>query len=290
MSTLRFAVETISPMFLRGADGETPELRPPSFKGLLRYWWRAAKVLPVNELHEQEGRIFGSAAGDEGRRSTVTIRLEKRGSLSYSNHQPVPHRGFRLSAFDPGQQFSIVLHRLPHCPISLDELKHTMIVALALGGVGFRSRRGFGAMRIRRINGTRYDTHAGLEDSVLPSLKVLNPNFVYVYKDYAIHYTGSEKPPYPWIKRAERTDDVFYGDDVQTLLREISQATHDYNSQYTGAPDPRFASPEYVTTHGDSTDVWGIVTSLHLPQSTRNKLRHGDSRHEFRSAVIDEQI
>ena len=287
MSTLRFDVETISPMFLRGADGETPELRPPSFKGLLRYWWRAAKVLPVNELHEQEGRIFGSAAGDEGRRSTVTIRLDKRGSLSYSNYQPVPHRGFRLSAFDPGQRFSIVLHRLPHCPISLDELRHTMMVALALGGVGFRSRRGFGALRIRAINGEAYNTPAFLKDSVLPSLQALNPDFA--HKDSAIQYTGSETPSYPWIRRAERTNEYFPMDRVQVALRNISQATHDHDSQFTGSPRPRFASPEYVTVQGSKSWGWGIITSLHLPYSTKNKLRGRDSRKEFRSAVIEMQ-
>lgn len=282
MSTLRFDVETISPMFLRGADGETPELRPPSFKGLLRYWWRAAKVLPVNELHEQEGRIFGSAAGDEGRRSTVTIRLEKRGSLSYSNHQPVPHRGFRLSAFDPGQRFSIVLHRLPHCPISIDELRHTMIVALALGGVGFRSRRGFGALRIHAVNDTPIQIPRDPLKPLVESLRVLNDTFK--YEDKVIQYAGDRKPPYPWIEEVNMTELVY--DRADTLLEGISQATHKANSQYTGAPRPRFASPEYVTLQADDRDTWAIVTSLNLPASTSNKLHGEDSRPDFRGMVI----
>jgi len=28
-------------MFLAGADGVTPELRAPSIKGAMRFWWRA---------------------------------------------------------------------------------------------------------------------------------------------------------------------------------------------------------------------------------------------------------
>ncbi|OPX29474.1 MAG: type III-B CRISPR module RAMP protein Cmr1 [Candidatus Omnitrophica bacterium 4484_171] len=41
MKTITFECETITPMFLAGADGRTPELRPPSIKGAMRFWWRA---------------------------------------------------------------------------------------------------------------------------------------------------------------------------------------------------------------------------------------------------------
>ncbi len=51
MKTIEFECETITPMFLAGADGKTPELRPPSIKGLMRFWWRAMNGhLPLNNL------------------------------------------------------------------------------------------------------------------------------------------------------------------------------------------------------------------------------------------------
>jgi len=34
----------ITPLFMAGADGKTPELRPPSFKGMMRFWWRAMRA------------------------------------------------------------------------------------------------------------------------------------------------------------------------------------------------------------------------------------------------------
>ena len=36
-----FECETITPMFMYEADGITPELRPASIKGVMRFWWRA---------------------------------------------------------------------------------------------------------------------------------------------------------------------------------------------------------------------------------------------------------
>ena len=40
MKKITFGCEVITPMFLSGADGN-PELRPPSIKGMMRFWWRA---------------------------------------------------------------------------------------------------------------------------------------------------------------------------------------------------------------------------------------------------------
>ena len=71
MHKITFECETITPMFLSGADGATPELRPPSIKGALRFWWRAMNGhLSLPELKRIEGEIFG----DTGRRSGIVIR------------------------------------------------------------------------------------------------------------------------------------------------------------------------------------------------------------------------
>jgi CRISPR-associated protein Cmr1 len=60
MKTITFSCETITPMFLSGADGQKPELRPPSIKGALRFWWRAMNGGNWETLKNQEDRIFGS--------------------------------------------------------------------------------------------------------------------------------------------------------------------------------------------------------------------------------------
>ncbi|MFQ3675622.1 MAG: type III-B CRISPR module RAMP protein Cmr1 [Endomicrobiia bacterium] len=57
MKTVKFECEVITPMFLCGADGRTAELRPPSIKGLMRFWWRALKGLEdIAKLREEESK------------------------------------------------------------------------------------------------------------------------------------------------------------------------------------------------------------------------------------------
>ena len=41
MEKIVFECESVTPMFMYGADGKTPELRPASVKGVMRFWWRA---------------------------------------------------------------------------------------------------------------------------------------------------------------------------------------------------------------------------------------------------------
>ena len=76
MYRVTFECETITPMFLAGADGITPELRVPSIKGALRFWWRAMNgYLPVNELRKKEAEIFGGVAEQKGK-SELILRLD----------------------------------------------------------------------------------------------------------------------------------------------------------------------------------------------------------------------
>lgn len=77
MKTITFECEVITPMFLSGADGRTPELRPPSIKGAMRFWWRAINGhLPLKNLKEKESEIFGTS-NDEIGRSKFNICIKK---------------------------------------------------------------------------------------------------------------------------------------------------------------------------------------------------------------------
>ena len=73
MRKIVFECETITPMFMYGADGKTAELRPASIKGVMRFWWRAMNGnLPLDELKKQEGEIFGSTE----KRSSFSIKIK----------------------------------------------------------------------------------------------------------------------------------------------------------------------------------------------------------------------
>ena len=66
----------VTPMFCSGADQRTAELRLPSFKGVLRFWWRSLAWSrlggDLGRIKQQEDSLFGSADGGQ---SSVSMRL-----------------------------------------------------------------------------------------------------------------------------------------------------------------------------------------------------------------------
>ena len=169
MQQIIFNCQTITPMFLAGANGTTPELRPPSIKGALRFWWRAMNGhLTLQKLRAQEGAIFG----DTQQRSKIIIQVNdeeiepsnallpqdnnyKRNTsgtnksvniLEYLAYGVVAKPGsIERSYFPVGSSFQIKVK----CPDEmLTMIKELFEMVSLFGGFGSRSRNGYGSFLI----------------------------------------------------------------------------------------------------------------------------------------------
>jgi CRISPR-associated protein Cmr1 len=73
VNTVKFECQLTTPMFMAGAEQSSAELRAPSIKGLLRWWFRAAHAsLPLKGLAIEEAKVFGSTEGA----SPVMVRIQ----------------------------------------------------------------------------------------------------------------------------------------------------------------------------------------------------------------------
>jgi len=176
MKKITFEIETITPMFLAGADQSKAELRAASIKGLMRYWWRALQTeSDLEKLREQESRIFGSTDDKKGGGSSFSIRVMYDGALKTTKDKspfdrphykvPIPgktfkmnileylaygafdnKKGFRGDYIDCGQRFQIAIGI--YNEQFLSEILKTMFVFGLFGGIGSRNRNGFGSFNI----------------------------------------------------------------------------------------------------------------------------------------------
>ena len=87
MTVLKAQFELVTPAFLGdgGQNTAATTLRPPSIKGALRFWWRAAawpsfrakseatKDSALHKLHSRECDLFGTAAHEGGGRQGVFL-------------------------------------------------------------------------------------------------------------------------------------------------------------------------------------------------------------------------
>ena len=160
-------------MFLAGAvPSAAPELRPPSFRGALRYWYRALLgargISDTDELRAAEARVFGCT----DRASALQLRILGPGSSSYkcpssySYPDALPsHSGLRYlwhfvdagdnnrPWFHPSTHFDILLTGIPRRDVSprqaLAEATRALWLLAYLGGVGARSRRFAGSFGVK---------------------------------------------------------------------------------------------------------------------------------------------
>lgn len=161
MQTITFTCEVITPMFLAGADGTTPELRPASIKGALRFWWRAMNGhLSIDEMRKLEGEIFGSTK----QRSKIIIRTEiidaKCGNINKSD--TLLGRDYLMYSIFMNEKEAITSGTFKVIFSSID--KKALLEAIYcfwllsnFGALGTRSRRGCGRFIIQTCTNNNYD-------------------------------------------------------------------------------------------------------------------------------------
>jgi CRISPR-associated protein Cmr1 len=164
MQALQVQLETVTPLFLGDADQQS-ELRPAAFRGALRFWLRALLGAHIGNdlkrLHEKESEVFGSTA----RASPIVLRVWgtlkvddqfklKKPGVQYLYFSMQPWKGQPRYPIAVNEQFSLKLQSRVG---SNDHLVFKRACAalwllVHLGGVGARSRRGAGNLRVVNID------------------------------------------------------------------------------------------------------------------------------------------
>ena len=278
-------LETVTPMFLRGFDNEQLELRPPPFKALFRYWWRTVQDYTVRtDLRDAEGGLFGNTNG----RAPFSIRIPmgqlRGGELKKGNYRLLPHKSMEPTlAYEKEQPFCLkLITRDAASAILYEEIAK---LSFLLGGVGNRSRRGFGSIcdvnwNFANVNDLRLEVCNTLNGVSGVARFRINPHFpigggaVQIIESTIPH---ANFPCYPVIWR------IYFGNpanDVGALLRNIGLATHHYSDPALGDFAPRMASPIHVRVQKVNNQFVPIVTqlnsvfpitSLHDPRTYQQK-------------------
>jgi CRISPR-associated protein Cmr1 len=188
MQTIEASYEIVTPMFIGGGDlSEVPELRPPSIKGALRFWWRALQwgaclkdadgdtQAALMALHQQEGELFGLAAKTETKngQGAFFLKLKENSSNETVSNWPRNDKagadflgyGLIRTNITPqkkaiqkgGFTIYLVLKKKTITPQQIDQLKQVLKLWGLLGGLGSRSRRGFGSVALKKLDGECFD-------------------------------------------------------------------------------------------------------------------------------------
>jgi len=156
----RRTLGVVSPLYMGRADPANPELRAPSVKGALRFWYRA---LYPDDGPQAEARIFGGVKSGQGQ-SSFLLRVSGDQRTGHSSYrlwgQAVAYLGRGLghskgeTARDfivPGGHIDLTFVFRPTAAEDQARLDRNKVFAALealtlFGGLGARSRRGFGSV------------------------------------------------------------------------------------------------------------------------------------------------
>ena len=189
MPSIAFDLETVTPLFLGGADPAIAELRPPAFRGALRYWFRALVGAYHSNNFGELKRIESTLLGDTSNSSSIILRLSNFPAeleldsmqLSQKQYPGLSYLWFSLKeargdslrqaiGVDEPVQFTLTFSTRPH-PQKVKQQQKDLLVAancfwlaVNLGGFGSRERRGAGSLRVRRVQ------HQGFDEKLVKGL------------------------------------------------------------------------------------------------------------------------
>ena len=243
MKTIEAVFKIVTPLFMSGADQDLAELRPPSIKGIIRFWWRALAYSRFNgDLHllaEREAELFGST----DRVASIMIRVSTHPKSTVTQKNTV-HHDFRsvagarylgyglMDAFDgvntqagklqrpcinQNQQFTVTFMSKNDMP---EEFINAVKLTGLLGGLGSRSRKGYGSLTLLKLSN---------------ELDWVTPNSKKTYK-FALDNllngisTITEEPSFSAFSQLTRIDYLLQSNDPIQLLNLFGLQMQRYRS------------------------------------------------------------
>ncbi len=181
--TFTVPLKLISPAFLRGGtDDSQGVLRVATLRGLLRWWWRYLfrSIMKEQDVKNLEAEVWGAILNDKPHASLAALRLishpersnivpfnkeektrqmprrfrQHRTSgiayLSYGMDERVRGETRRRMVLEPGAEWTLEITARAGKTLTaaqvLDHVKLALMTLCAFGGVGSRSRKGFGSL------------------------------------------------------------------------------------------------------------------------------------------------
>ena len=271
MEQIKYNLETVTTSFCQDARQKRAELRPASFKGLLRYWYRASIAeTRLIKLHKRENQLLGSTEEAASFAIKINDINQINNKRQYQTREcPVPHwenkknkNSFKSKGLKEGVVFDLELSfRNKISKQKMKQIKAAFEISLLLGGVGQRSRRGFGSIH---ATNWKFNTKRDFLGTVVNKLSILKDRN-YQIKDSYLTVKENREYNYPVIK------DVFVGTQgsKEGLLKKIGQASSNNAKWDSSGYKDRMASPAYVSIKEIGGNFYPIITKLEVAEDDK---------------------
>lgn len=240
MDEIQATFKATTPMFISGADQSAAQLRMPSIKSAIRFWWRALAWgwydETLTEIQKRDFELFGSTKGQ----ANVLMKLGdvnlKQNQDDFSRLKGAIYLGYGVMNYT-GELTRLPLGRDSTFSVSFNldrvgneqrkELLGAIKVFGLLGGLGSKSRKGYGSVTLLSLamNGDSSWSTPSDWRSYRTTIQQLMPSNL-----------GSKLPDYTAFSQRSEIHGVVDGSDSMTVLNEAGSAMKGYRTYETEDP------------------------------------------------------
>lgn len=270
--------ELTTPSFLGGMETTLSGLRGPSLRGVLRFWWRALMfsrfAQDLMTLQNKESVLFGSSGGGTGRVQFLPVQpLTDPHPLSWeevTNHRDgLTYLGYGVSqrqAFSAPLAFDLPLIIRAERE---DSVKEALILMGMLGGIGARSRRGWGSLSLQRIE------EDGQVTWTAPTVASLETVWSGLAGHEAEDIVHAKLPPFTVLSPLTRVYLLETGGNALSLLNHVGEELQRYRSfGRHGKVAGRPAEQNFRADHDLMQGATQQIVPTHAPERTIFGLPH----------------
>ncbi len=322
MREVKIQLEVLTPMFSSGGNPNKAEFRITELKAMMRTTFRELySFKDLKDIKLQEEKFFGSTAI----KSPITLLKESVEIMGKREEFLLPHKSIlKRECLNIGT--SITISMVGNNDVNLNFYIKLLLQASMLGGLGKRSRKGFGSFKITKIidkNQPKISADDYAEWLEQPPIGIFQKpdEFIklrpfekrdsdqsqsMIFKDF----NENTRLKFPYIKKITL---IVIKNDIKELLKQISQLTHDrlnpefvdkknvkdFKKKYRsvlgncGESLKRFASPIYCTLFANSNNKYLVIKELNydyiIPQ-LENKKNHNNNSLTALKAYINKYI
>ena len=152
--------EMTTPSFLGGMESNLLGLRGPSLRGVLRFWWRTLMFSRYQQdlltMRQHEDKLFGSSAVGTGQVQFLPVQALTDPHSLFLDAVTSHDDGLTYLAYGVKQRQAIAAPLVFDLPLvvrsSTDgSVREALILLGMLGGIGARSRRGWGSLSLQQL-------------------------------------------------------------------------------------------------------------------------------------------
>lgn len=282
----------VTPLFLGGHDqgADNTNFRNASFKGALRFWWRAInwgqalsqaggdQSQALKNLHRKEGALFGTAS--DGKNSKQSL-FNVRGTIKSAQLQPAHSNNLKsidyflgqglfhfkegvLRSYLEGGRVEVHLQFKPAATAQdIASVQQAAIALGLLGGLGSRSRKGLGSLSLETI------TSAGSAPQTFTSLQSITDFLA------RLDFSAPGNAPFSALSSSSRIDASKGGKSALIALAAVGSEMQLYRSfGEKGKVKGQDARRNFVPDHDNVLAALQGATLKQLPERAVFGLPH----------------